>query len=148
MKNRLLNHIKTLLLPCLAFSMSAGFLSAIIVTAFKLAAEEVVHLSNMLYSAARTNPLLLPLLVLGTAAIGLIASLILSRSHSCRGGGIPTSVAAIRGIVGFKWLAGVVVLPFSALLSFLCGLPLRYPAEHGRCRVRCRFYSESRREPR
>ena len=124
MKNRLSNHIKTLLLPCLAFSVSAGFLSAIIVTAFKLATEEVVHLSNMVYGEVRSNPILLPLLVLGTAAIGLIASIILTYSHSCRGGGIPTSVAAIRGIVGFKWLASIVVLPFAALLSFLCGLPL------------------------
>ena len=39
MNNRLLHHIKNLLLPCLAFSVTAGFLSAILVTAFKLAAE-------------------------------------------------------------------------------------------------------------
>ncbi len=124
MKNRLSNHIKNLLMPCLAFSMLAGFLSAILITAFKLATAWVVRLSTTLYGAVRSNPLWLPLLVLGSALLGLAASFILSRSRSCRGGGIPTSVAAIRGIVSFRWIASVFVLPVSALLTFFCGLPL------------------------
>ncbi len=124
MRNRLYNNIKNLLLPCLAFSMLAGFLSAILVTAFKIAAEGVIHISTELYSAVRANPTYLPFLVLGAAMIGLASSFILSKSRSCRGGGIPTSVAAIRGIVGFRWFASILILPFSALLSFLCGLPL------------------------
>ena len=124
MHTRLYNHIKNLLFPCLAFSIIAGFLSAIIVTAFKLVAEVVIHLSNTLYGTVRTNPIYLPLLVLGAVAIGFVESFILSNLHSCRGGGIPTSVAAIRGIVSFRWYVNVVMLPFSALLTFLCGIPL------------------------
>ena len=124
MHNRLYSHIKNLLLPCVVFSMIAGFISAILVTAFKLAAEEIVHLSGNIYATARENVTLLPLIVLGTAAVGFVSSCILSKSRSCRGGGIPTSVAAVRGIINFRWIASVVLLPFSALLSFLCGLPL------------------------
>ncbi len=124
MNHRVCNHIKNLLLPCLGFSLSAGILSAILVTLFKLAAEAVIHLSTKFYGAVRVNPVLLPLLVLCASAIGLVASFVLSASRSCRGGGIPTSVAAIRGIVSFKWLASIFVLPFSALLTFFCGLPL------------------------
>jgi H+/Cl- antiporter ClcA len=84
----------------------------------------VVRQSVYLYSFVRSNPLYLPLLLLGAALLGLAASRILSRSRSCRGGGIPTSVTAIRGIVSFRWVAGVFILPFSALLTFLCGIPL------------------------
>ena len=124
MHNRLYNHIKNLLLPCLAFSMIAGFLSAVLVTVFKLAAEAVIHLSTAIYSAVRVNPVWVPLLVLGAAAIGLAASFIFSVSHSCRGGGIPTSVAAIRGIVSFNWIKSIFLLPISALLTFFSGLPL------------------------
>ena len=124
MHNRLYSHIKNLLLPCVVFSMIAGFISAILVTAFKLAAEEIIHLSGNIYATARENVTLLPLIVLGTAAVGFVSSCILSKSRSCRGGGIPTSVAAVRGIINFRWIASVVLLPFSALLSFLCGLPL------------------------
>lgn len=124
MFSRLNNHVKNLLLPCVIFSVAAGILSAIIVTLFKLAAEEVIHLSSGIYAAVRTNPVWIPVLILGAAVIGLIASFILSSSHSCRGGGIPTSVAAIRGIVSFNWIKTVILLPFSALLTYLCGVPL------------------------
>ena len=124
MHTRLYHYIKNLLLPCLVFSVVAGFFTAIIVTAFKLLAEWVIHLSTTAYTAVRENPEWLPVLILGAAAIGLLASLLLSFSHSCRGGGIPTSIAAIRGIVSFKWVAAIFLLPISALLTYLAGLPL------------------------
>lgn len=123
--NRHLNHhIRNLLLPCLGFSITTGFLSAILVTVFKQAVVGVIRLSAECYGAVRENPAWIPLLVLGAAFIGLISSFILSFSHSCRGGGIPTSITAIRGVVSFKWFVCILVLPFSALLTFFCGLPL------------------------
>lgn len=124
MHSRLYNHIRNILLPCLTFSVVTGVLAAFFVTAFKVAAEWVIHRSTLLYDWVRESPVRLPLLIAGTAAMGFIAALLLSRSHSCRGGGIPTSVAAIRGIVSFRWFAGLLVLPFSALLTFFSGLPL------------------------
>ena len=124
MHTRLYNYINNLLLPCLIFSLATGALTAVIVTAFKLLAEWVIHLSTSAYVAVRENPEWLPLLIVGAAAIGALASLVLSLSHSCRGGGIPTSVAAIRGIVSFKWVSTILLLPVSALLTFLAGLPL------------------------
>ena len=124
MRTRLYHHVKHLLLPCLGFSAAAGFLSAVFVTAFKLAAEAVIHLSTALYGAVRANPAWFPLLAVGAVFVGIGAVVILSLSRSCRGGGIPTAVAAIRGMIGLKWVAGIFVLPFSALLTFLGGLPL------------------------
>ena len=78
MENRFTIHIKNLLFPCLCFGMTTGFISAIVVTAFKLAAEWVIHHSVGIYAAVRQKPLWLPLLVLGAALIGLTASVILS----------------------------------------------------------------------
>ena len=124
MKNLKLNHISNFLIPCLLFSISAGFLSAVITTLFKVAAEKVIHFSSEIRSGVYADAKWLFLLVLGCAAIGFAASVILSYSRTCRGGGIPTSVAAIKGMVSFNWLASIIVLPFSALLTFLCGLPL------------------------
>ena len=118
------HHIRNLFLPCLAFSITTGVLTAIFVTAFKMAVEGIIHLSGVLYDAARGNPVHIPLLVLGAAAIGLIASFLLSITQSCRGGGIPTSITAIRGMVKFKWFSSILILPFSSLLTFFCGLPL------------------------
>ena len=124
MRKKLFNHFTNLLLPCLGFSVLTGLCSALLITLFKILAEWAVHTSASLYGVVRENPVWLPLLVLGAAAIGFAASLLLSVSHSCKGGGIPTSVAAIRGIIGFKWVAGAFLLPVSALMSFLAGLPL------------------------
>ena len=124
MHNRLYDHIKNLLLPCVGLSTITGVLSALFVTAFKLAAEVVIHFSTEIYSTVRANPKLVPFLILGAALLGLAVGFILTNSRSCRGGGIPTSVAAVRGIVSFRWYAGVFLLPFSALLTFLGGVPL------------------------
>lgn len=124
MRNRLFDNIINLFLPCIAFSMIAGFLSAIIITLFKICAESLILLSTSAYSTVRSNPIWLPVLVLGAALIGLIASFLYSLSQGCRGGGIPSSVAAIRGILDFRWWACILILPFSAFTSFLCGLPL------------------------
>ena len=118
------NNIINLLLPCIAFSALTGFFSAIIITAFKIAAEWVIHLSGTIYSAVRANPIWLPLLVIGAAALGIVVSIILAISHSCKGGGIPTSVAAIRGVLSFTWFKSILLLPVSALTTFLVGLPL------------------------
>ena len=124
MHTRLYNYINNLLLPCLLFSVTTGFFTSIIVTAFKLLAEFVIHLSTSAYTAVRAKPEWIPLLIVGAAVIGLAASLLLSVSHSCRGGGIPTSIAAIRGIVSFRWFATLLILPVSSLLTFMAGLPL------------------------
>ena len=124
MKNHSPAKTKNFILPCLAFSIITGIISALIIAIFQLLAEHVIEISVNIYGGARQNPKWLPLLLIGAAAVGLISSFILSASKSCRGGGIPTSIAAINGVVGFKWLASVLLLPVSALLSFLCGIPL------------------------
>ena len=118
------NYIKKLLLPCLSFSVTVGVLSTILVTLFKLETEKVIHFSQWAYTAASQKPIIVIWFFLGIAVAGLASSFILSHSRTSRGGGIPTSIAAIRGITNFKWLPSLVVLPVTALLSFLCGLPL------------------------
>lgn len=124
MKGYRSHYIKNLLLPCLAFSVTAGALSALLITVLKLASGFAIDASGIIYSYVRSQPLWLPLLMLGTAFLGLVAALILTFAPSCRGGGIPTAVAALRGITYFSWGKSVILLPISALITFLCGLPL------------------------
>lgn len=118
------HYIKNLFIPCIVFSVAAGAFSSVLITLFKLAAEMVVGWSNSIYEAVRATPTLLPCLVGGTAILGFLSAIILTFSHSCRGGGIPTSIAAIRGITTFKWIKSAFLLPVSALITFLSGLPL------------------------
>ena len=101
--------------------MAAGVFSALLITAFKLGTEELLHLSSTIYGSVRANPVRLPLLVLGAALLGFAASFLYALSHNCRGGGIPSSVAAIRGILTFRWWSCLIILPLSSFLSALPG---------------------------
>ena len=118
------HYIKNLLIPCLMFSVITGVVSSLFVVAFKYASGYVVELSEKIYEKVQLEPQFLPLLIVGALLLGFIASLIITFSHSCRGGGIPTSIAAIRGIVNFNWIKSIFFLPISALITFLAGVPL------------------------
>ena len=118
------HYIRNLLMPCIVFSTITGIVSTLVVTLFKIASSHIVELSENIYASVRLTPAFLPLLLLGSIVLGFLASLIISFSHSCRGGGIPTSIAAIRGIVNFNWIKSIFFLPISALITFLVGVPL------------------------
>ena len=123
MKNVCLLKIKKLLL-IISASCLTGIFSALIITFFKLAAEKTIMFSSVAYSHLRQKPQIFPLFILLTAIIGYISSLIITKFKGCRGGGIPTSIAAIKGTLAIKWLSSITVLPVSALLTFLVGVPL------------------------
>lgn len=124
MKKDRLTYLQNILLPCLLFSSLAGILTGLTVFLFRLAAGAVVSLSEEIYAAVRANPILLPALLVGAALVGLLAALILRHAKSCRGGGIPTAVALLRGLIRFPWINSIFVLFPTAMLSFLAGLPL------------------------
>ena len=68
-------EIKIKLIPYILFPMMIGVLSGLVVFLFKIAAAAVMHCSERIYDLVRQNPIYLPLLVLGAAAIGAVAAL-------------------------------------------------------------------------
>lgn len=118
------HYIKNLLLPCLVFSVFTGVFSSAVITAFKLAVRYIIGWSEATYAFARANPIFLPLLLGAAALLGLASAFVLSFSHGSRGGGIPMSISAIRGITGFKWIKSITLLPLSTFITFLSGIPL------------------------
>ena len=123
MKSSFINKIKNTL-PCLGFSIMAGICSALFITAFKWGAEQAIHLSSTLYTAVRVHPVYLFFFIPCAALLGLGVHCLLKKFPDCKGGGIPASVAAIGGKAPIRWVASALVLPFSALLTFLGGIPL------------------------
>lgn len=117
-------YIKNFLLPCLLFSTAAGIGAGVLIFLFKLCASYVASLSVSIYAVVRARPAFLPLLIGGAATLGLAASLLLKKVPECRGGGIPTAIAILRGLIRFHWLKSVVSVFFSAMLTYLCGVPL------------------------
>ena len=118
------HFLKSSLLPCLLLSSLAGILTGLLIFLFKISATAVINLSESIYSFVRGNLLYLPLLLLGSAGIGCIAAIILKKAPTCRGGGIPTTIAILRGLIPFRWIHSVFYLFASALLTYLGGVPL------------------------
>ncbi len=108
----------------IALSIAVGLFTALLIFAFKLAANEVIALSGEIYAYVRANPIMLPALVLGAGAVGAFVAFILNFSPNCRGGGIPTAIAVIRGLITFSWVKSIYVLFFSAMLTYFGGVPL------------------------
>ena len=116
--------IKAKISPYIIFPMIIGIMTGVLIFLFKLASTTVMHWSEHIYEFVRENPKYLPLLILGAAAIGTIAAITLKLAKECRGGGIPTAVASIRGLIPLKWVQGIFVLFGSALLTYFAGVPL------------------------
>ena len=117
-------YLKNTLLPCLSLASAIGVLTGIGIFLFRMAATAVIDFSEHIYALARANVHFLPLLLLGAAALGLLSALVLKLARDARGGGIPTAVAAIRGLIPLKWLQGIFALFITSTITFLAGVPL------------------------
>ena len=124
MKSKDSAEMKTKLIPYILFPMLIGVLTGILIFLFKIGASSVMHWSERIYTFARQNPRYLPLLIVGATVLGIVSALILTFAKECRGGGIPTAVASIRGLIPMKWGQGIFALYASALLTYLVGVPL------------------------
>ena len=112
------------IVPYILFPALIGVFSGAVIFLFKIASSWIMKLSSSIYSFVRENPIYLPLLILGCAFIGVVSAILLKLFKECRGGGIPTAVASIRGLIPLKWVQGIFVLFGSALLTYLAGVPL------------------------
>ncbi|MBO5939275.1 MAG: chloride channel protein [Clostridia bacterium] len=124
MKYKHFIEIKNSLIPCLLLSALTGLLTGFLIFLFKLCASSVISLSETVYSFVRHHLLFLPILLLGSAGIAFLAAMILKKAPSCRGGGIPTTIAILRGLIPFRWIQSIFHLFASAMLTYLGGVPL------------------------
>ena len=124
MKTAFRNHINNIILPSVAFSAVTGAVTGGLIFAFRVISEQVIHVSREIYALAHVKPQFIPLLVLGALTLALLVSFTLLYSPHSRGGGIPTAVALMRGLITFHWLRDFIFVFTSALISYLGGSPL------------------------
>ena len=124
MKKNIGARVRDKILPYFVFPAVVGIVTGILIFLFKVTSSFVIHKSEAIYAFVRENPIYLPLLLVGTALIGLFAGLFLKYAKECRGGGIPTAVATVRGIIPIRWIQGIVGLFVSSMLTYLAGVPL------------------------
>ncbi len=117
-------YLKNILFPCLIVSSLAGIFTGGLIFAFKLTSVFVIRLSGTAYTFVRAHPAYLPLLMLTTVGIGMLAALILKYDSASRGGCIPTAIAILRGLITFHWLKNICSVFISSMLTYLGGIPL------------------------
>ena len=112
------------MLPCFLLSAVVGSVVGALIFAFKMISSRIIKFSEKIYELVRENPIYLPLLLFGAVVVGLISALVLKYAKESRGGGIPTAVASIKGLIPLKWAQGIFVVFTTSLFTYLVGVPL------------------------
>ena len=120
LKNQLMNFI----VPAFVFGSLTGALTAVTVLLYKFCAHFIISLSEHGYEALSSRLYLLPVVLLVLLGVAFLFSFIYKKVPNLRGGGIPTSVGILRGILSFDWLLNLLGIFFLSLSSFLVGVPL------------------------
>lgn len=113
-----------LIFPAVVFGSVTGILTAVVVTLYKWCAKYAVHWSEIGYAYLREHWLWLPAVVLLLFGAAALFSFAYKRRPNLRGGGIPTSIGILRGLISFRWLRNLVGTFGLSLMTFLIGVPL------------------------
>lgn len=108
MKKRFFHYARHLLLPAFVFGSITGVLTAFAVTLYKVAAHYVLSLSERGYAYLSLHwYLIFPLFAI-LFAFSFLLAYIYKKIPNLKGGGIPTSIGILRGIITFKWLRNLI----------------------------------------
>ena len=126
MKNRkrIKRRIINLIMPAVVFGSLTGVITASVVMIYKFCAGKIIHFSESAYGFMRAHLwAVIPALAV-IAAAALVYKAVLTKHPNVRGGGIPTSIALMRGIISFRWAVNLVWVFILSLISFFIGVPL------------------------
>lgn len=118
------NFFVNLIFPAFIFGSITGILTAVLVTLYKLCAKHIIRFSEKGYIFLLDRPYIIPIVVIGLFLVAVLCAFIYKKLPNLRGGGIPTSIGILRGIIKFKWLVGVIGIFLLSLGNFLIGVPL------------------------
>lgn len=118
------NFFINLIFPAFIFGSITGIFTAIIVTLFKLCAKYTIEFSNTGYDFLRNHLYFVPVVLAVLLGIAFLLAKIYKSNANLRGGGVPTSIAILRGSITFNWIKSLVGVFFLSLSTFLIGVPL------------------------
>ncbi len=124
MKRSVKNYFSNLIFPAFIFGALSGVLTAVVVVLFKFLANYAVHASQTVYTYLKGAPYFIPLALLILFGLAVLLSNVYKKHGNLRGGGIPTSVGVIRGMMSFNWLDSLIGVFILSLITFVCGIAL------------------------
>ena len=124
MKKRFHNSFLHTFLPALSFGALTGILTSLAVNLYKVCAKNILAFSEKGYHWMADRLYLIPLVLACFLLPAFLFAYIYKRIPNLRGGGIPTSIGILRGIIPFKWARNLIGIFAMSLVSFLVGVPL------------------------
>ena len=124
MKKENLNYFINLIIPAFIFGSITGIFTSLAVLLFKFCAKYVIGFSEYAYHGIKEHLYLLPVAFALLFVISVLLVFIYKKIPNIKGGGIPTSIGILRGLIGFKWLGTLIGTFFVSLTTFLIGVPL------------------------
>ncbi len=121
---RFKNYFINLICPAFVFGSITGIFTAVIVTLYKLCATHIIGFSEKGYDFLRGHLYLVPIVLGALLGIAFLYAFVYKKMPNLRGGGIPTSIGILRGIITFKWLRNLIGIFFLSMMTFLIGVPL------------------------
>ncbi len=118
------NYFINLICPAFIFGSLTGIFTAIVVMLYKVCASLVISFSEQGYAFIREHLYILPVALIVLFGIAWLFAIVYKKNPNLRGGGIPTSIGILRGIITFKWLRNIIGTFFLSLTTFLIGVPL------------------------
>lgn len=117
-------YLEDEIIPAVLYGAVAGVLTGVSVVLYKFLAGKVIHLSETGYGVLREHPLWVIPLICVLGGIAAVVAAVYKWMPTLCGGGIPTSIAALRGSISFHPWINFVGTTLLSLLSFLIGIPL------------------------
>ena len=124
MKQRSKNPFIKTFLPAVAFGALTGVMTSVAVNLYKVCAKYAISFSENTYHFIGERLYLIPAALALFLIPAFLFAFIYKRIPNLRGGGIPTSIGILRGIIAFKWVRNLVGIFGMSLVSFLIGVPL------------------------
>lgn len=122
--DRFFSRVKNILLPCLLCSAITGILTGALVYGFKTVSLWLIETARGAYVFVAAHPVYIPVLAGALVLLAAASCGLLTWCPAARGGGIPSAIGILRGILHFQWLKTLVATVTSAWISFLAGVPL------------------------
>lgn len=118
------HYILNLIVPAFVFSAITGILASLVVNIYKLCAKHIIHFSEAGYHFLREHLWYVPAVLTVLFGFSFLLAYIYRKVPNLKGGGIPTSIAVLRGLITFKWLRNLIGIFLLSLTTFLIGVPL------------------------
>lgn len=117
-------YLYHLLFPALIYATVTGVSVGCAIVFFKFCASHVIAASDAVYTYLRANPVFLPIAVVLLFAAAILCAGVYRFHPNLRGGGIPTSIGILRGLIPFRWIYNFFGVFAMSQLTFFLGVPL------------------------